>query len=314
MIFDFTTKDKVELNQVGGKGKALIKTTKAGFPVPEGFVLSVNFFDEWLSEIKSSQSWTNFLKKPTKEKCNKILENAENILLTSIQKVELDKYLSKISCDVFAVRSSSPEEDLEGSSFAGMYETYLGVTRENLEQFIAKAFSSCFDFRVMVYKKQNNIPIENTAIAIIIQKQVQSDVSGVGFSLNPLNNAYDEVVINASFGLGEAIVSGMVTPDIYTYDFPSQEIIDIQINNKEIALWLKKNGGIEKKNNEKPNKQALSNDQITELSKLIKKCEVHFNQPIDTEWAYENNKLYILQARPITTYLPLYPELVTKPL
>jgi len=145
-------------------------------------------------------------------------------------KLALNKEMDALEGDLFAVRSSSPEEDLSGSSFAGMYETYLGTTHNTLDAMIAKAYSSMFDFRMMGYKAQNNINLGGTCISIIIQKQIASAVSGVGFSLNPLNNSYDEVVINASFGLGEAIVSGIVTPDHYVVEKVEMEILQKKVN------------------------------------------------------------------------------------
>ncbi|MGK0468803.1 PEP/pyruvate-binding domain-containing protein, partial [Clostridium sp.] len=205
-----------------------------------------------------------------------------------------------------------PEEDLEGTSFAGMYETLLGQRRESLEKAIAEAFSSCFDFRVMAYKKEHGMDLEGTSIAVVVQLQIASDVSGVGFSLNPLNNCYDEVMINASFGLGEAIVSGIVTPDTYIVDSVKNEVTEKEVNEKQIGLWLKNDGGIEEKTNKDPNKQALTNEEILELSALIKKCEKHYDIPMDTEWAFEDGTLYLLQSRPITTYLPIFPELLTE--
>jgi pyruvate,water dikinase len=155
--------------------------------------------------------------------------------------------------------------------------------------------------------------LDGTSIAVIVQRQIASDVSGVGFSLNPLNNCFDEVVINASFGLGEAIVSGIVTPDTYVVDSVKNKIIEKQVNEKKIAIHLNSDGGTQEKQNLNAKEQALSDKQILELSFLIKKCEEHYDKPMDTEWAYENGKLYLLQSRPITTYVPLYDELMTKP-
>ena len=212
----------------------------------------------------------------------------------------------------YAVRSSSPEEDLEGTSFAGMYETYLGVTRENLEKSIAKAFASMLDYRVMKYKEQNNLKIEDTRISVIVQKQIASDVSGIGFSLNPQNNCYDEAVINAGFGLGEAIVSGTVTPDSYVVDKVKKEILKKTVNEKTHGLWTRSDGGIEERSNQTPNAQALTDEQILELTEMKARCESYYGFPVDTEWAYEGGKLYLLQARPITTYIPIFPELMTK--
>lgn len=313
MIYTFDTKKRLQLNQVGGKAKALIETTNAGFPVPGGFVLSVEFFDCWLSTIKATDIWKQFKISMTKENCNRVKAYAESMIFTATQREMFNQYMDGLAGDVFAVRSSSPEEDLEGTSFAGMYETFLGVTRENIEHSVAMAFSSCFDYRVMAYKDQQNIDLQNTAIAVVIQKQIASDVSGVGFSINPLNNCYDEVMINASFGLGEAIVSGIVTPDTYVVDFVEDSIIEKQINHKEAVINLKPDGGCVEEVNEYPEKQALLDEQILSLARLIKKCEVHYGQPMDTEWAFEDGILFLLQSRPITTHFPLFDELVTKP-
>ncbi len=313
MIYYFSGTTAPQLSQVGGKAKALIETTQAGFPVPEGLVLSVDFFEPWLNDIKESEDFINILTHTTKENCDKIKVIAKNMRFNEHQRKVFNEHIKGLDGTVFAVRSSSPEEDLVGTSFAGMYETYLGQLKENLEEVVARAFSSCFDYRVMLYKKQNSIVLEQTSIAIIIQKQIASEISGVGFSLNPLNNAYDEVVINASFGLGEAIVSGIVTPDMYTFDTVKHEIIEKKVNEKSVGLWLNSDGGTTEKKNLNKNKQALSDEQIIELSGMIKKCEQHYGQPMDIEWAYESGKLYLLQSRPITTYLPFFEELLTKP-
>lgn len=313
-IYGFKATKIPKLSEVGGKAKALIETTKAGFPVPEGFVLSVEFFAPWLHDIKSSTEWSGLVSGVTKEKCDALKKKAAAFKLNESQNTELEKYLRAMESGwIFAVRSSSPEEDLEGTSFAGMYETFLGVTRENLEISVAKAFASMLDYRVMEYKKQNDIDLENTCISVIVQRQIASDVSGVGFSLNPNNNCYDEAMINAAFGLGETIVSGAVTPDTYVVDKVKNEILEKRINEKKHALWLLDDGGTVEKDNESPKTQALRDEQILELTELIKKCENHYGKPMDTEWAYEKGKLYLLQSRPITTYFPLYEEYQTKP-
>ncbi|GKX28824.1 putative phosphoenolpyruvate synthase [Vallitalea longa] len=314
MIYLFSVKQKPSLSQVGGKGKALIETYGAGLPVPEGLVLSVDFLSPWLREIKALEEWKKLLTDVTMENCDAVKTKAAKLKLTPSMKEELEKQMIGLGKEnIYAVRSSSPEEDLKGTSFAGMYETFLGVTRKTLETYIAKAFSSCFDFRVMEYKKQNDIDLRYTCIAIIVQRQIVSEVSGVGFSLNPNNNCYDEVMINAAFGLGETIVSGTVTPDTYIVDSVANKIIKKKINNKKIALYLHKNGGTIEIPNKNPEDSSLSDDQIIELTELIKKCETYYGIPIDTEWAYEKGKLHLLQSRPITTYFPLYEEYRTKP-
>ncbi len=313
VIYKFNEKQVPKLSEVGGKAKALIETSINGMPVPEGIVLSVTFFAPWLSKIKSSVEFQAALADTTKENCSKLKALAKELAFNEEQSKLIEQAVENLGGNVFAVRSSSPEEDLEGTSFAGMYETYLGVKKCDLHTNIANAFSSCFDFRVMEYKKKNGMDLQSTAIAIIIQRQIASDMSGVGFSLNPLNNAYDEVYINAAFGLGEAVVSGIVTPDNYVYDFAAKTIIEKKISSKEIALWLNDDGGIIEKVNENKEEQVLNDAQIIELANLIKDCENYYAKPMDTEWAFENGKLYLLQSRPITTYYCLFSELRTKP-
>ncbi len=202
MIYKFNEKESPTLSQVGGKAKSLMVMTTAGFPIPEGIVLSVDFFAEWLNGVKASEQFKKTLQSTTKENCDAVKRFAERMVFTDQQEKIFESMFKTLSGSVFAVRSSSPEEDLEGTSFAGMYETYLGAVREDVRKTVALAFASCFDYRVMTYKKQHNLLLEGTSIAVVIQKQIASEVSGVGFSLNPLNNCYDEVVINASFGLG----------------------------------------------------------------------------------------------------------------
>jgi len=319
-IYSFTTTENPSLSKVGGKAKALIETTKAGFSVPEGFVLAVDFFDPWLKEIKASREWSELLSEVNKGKCDALKSKARELKFAKLQKEELDTYMNKVSgtsgtsgISIFAVRSSSPEEDLEGTSFAGMYETFLGVTIENVENAIGKVFASQFDFRVMKYKDEKGLNIENACISVIVQKQIASDKSGIGFSLNPKNNCYDEAVINASLGLGEAIVSGGITPDIYIVEKVKNEIIEKTVNEKAHGLWLRSDGGTEVRDLIEPKVKALSDEQILEVAELITKCEAYYGIPIDLEWAYESGQLYLLQARPITTYIPIFPELMTKP-
>jgi len=314
MIYGFKTKEIPALSKVGGKAKALIETTKAGFKVPEGFVLSVDFFGSWIEEIKGTDQWKSFLESPTKEMCDALKKRAGELRFSPEQKAKVDNELAKLSEKaVFAVRSSSPEEDLEDTSFAGQYETVLGVTWSKIESAVVYAFGSMLDTRVVEYKKLNNIPMDNPKIAVIIQKQIASDVSGIAFSLNPNNNAYDEAMINASFGLGETIVSGQVTPDTYIVEKVKHEIIEKKVMEKEIGLWLKGDGGTEELKNKNPKAQALTDEQILRVSELAANCEEHYGKPMDIEWAIEDNVLYLLQSRPITTYVPLFPEMITEP-
>jgi phosphohistidine swiveling domain-containing protein len=236
------------------------------------------------------------------------------LAFTKEQKHDLAAALEKFPPDtLFAIRSSSPEEDLEGSSFAGGYETVLGVTHTAIHDAIRKAFASCLDYRVAVYKKENGFKITDPKIAVIVQEQIASEIAGVGFSLNPVTNNYDEAVFNANWGLGETVVSGTATPDTFIVNKDSLEIKSVEVGGKELTLWLTPNGGTTEKHNFKSDKRTLTDEEVTELSKLVVKVEELYQKPIDIEWAFAKTKLYLLQARPITSYVPLPLEMITKP-
>ena len=312
----FDTSETPDLAFVGGKAKALIETTAAGFPVPKGLVLSVAFFDPWFDIIEQTDAWREFLaNSDDHHRCEAVKQTCYDSLgLSGYQWSEVNGALEQLGVpEIFAVRSSSPEEDLAGTSFAGGYETVLGVTRDTLEQEIRYCFTSMFDARIVQYKKQNGITIANPKIAIIIQQQIASETAGVAFSLNPLNNCYDEAVINANFGLGETVVSGTVTPDTFVVEKYEQKILTRQIAEKSHALWLEDNGGTREAANAEPKASSLNDAQILEVAQLAMKAESHYGRPMDLEWAFCEGELYLLQSRPITTYVPLFPEMITEP-
>lgn len=305
------------ISEVGGKGLSLIDCNKAGFPVPAGFVLSVAFFEAWLETIKSSNAWKAFARDQTKDACDALKEHCSSLKLDVTQRQELDAAMQTNFHNepnlLVAVRSSSPEEDLVQASFAGGYETTLGVTRDTLLAAIQTSFASALDFRVVQYKLQNGLDIMTPKIAVVVQQQLDSQVSGVGFSLNPQNNAYDEAVISANFGLGETVVAGVVTPDTFVVDKVKHSIVSKNVSDKKQAYLLNNEGGIREEVNADPSASALSDEQILEVASLVADVEEHMGKPVDTEWAYENNELYLLQARPITVYLTLFPEMITEP-
>ena len=291
MIYNFNVKEIPPLSQVGGKAKALIETTKAGFKVPEGIVLSVDFFDSWIKELKQTGAWVKFAGSPVKENCDLLKSAAGKLKLSGEQKQLIDQELSAFSeSTLFAVRSSSPEEDMEDTSFAGVYESFLGVTPEKIQEAVKKCFGSLFDERVIRYKEQNGLDPYHPRIAIIIQKQIASEVSGVAFTLNPVTNYYDECVINANFGLGDSVVEGTVTADQFIVDKVSGSVIGKKAGNKEYANYLLPDGGTGKKHNASPRKPCLTDEQILEVSTLAVKVEGFFQKPTDIEWAFEKGR------------------------
>ncbi len=302
------------LEEVGGKAKSLIELTKKGFEVPKGAVLTVDFFNEWIDELRrgetSALTWTDPESFP--ELADRLKRKAEDFEFSSEQRTVISQVIGELDGGgLFAVRSSSPEEDMAGASFAGGYETVLGVAETEIEDAVKLAFLSCLDKRVFYYKHQSGFDTSQVRIAVIIQEQIASDASGVGFSLNPMNNAYDEAVINANTGLGESVVSGLVTPDEYVVDKNTMQMISVKPGSKEKAIVLAVGGGTETVEGMK-GELSLSEKQVVELTGLIAEVESSYGFPVDIEWAFANDRLYLLQSRPVTTYIPLPEEMQTR--
>ena len=319
-ILSFSTNTLPERNRVGGKALALIQMTKAGMPVPPGFVLAVKFFTPWMDILQQAPEWVVMTNIEAGEigQAAKVLQGlCGNLNFTDQQKCDLEDTLKlfreKNQGHLFAVRSSSPEEDLEGASFAGGYETTLGVTVENIKSAILHSFTSSFDERVFLYKKEHGFRLDLPHIAVIVQQQVDAESAGVAFSLNPLNNCYDEAVINANHGLGESVVSGDVDPDVFVVDKLKQEIIEIRIGGKQTVITLNHTGGTTKSFRANHQEASITPAQVLELAGLLEKVEAYYQKPVDIEWAISGDKIFLLQARPITTYLPLPEEMVTTP-
>lgn len=291
--------------------------SQAGLPVPPGFILSVQFFSSWFVQLKKTKVWQEFLTAKDTDiakVCAALKAEVTHFSFTNEQKEALNEMLQRFDDKtLFAVRSSSPEEDLEGFSFAGGYETVLGVSPKHLEEAVKKAFASCLDYRIVVYKKENGFKIHEPKIAVVVQRQIASEVSGVGFSLNPVTNNYDDAVFSANWGLGETVVAGIVSPDSFIADKVSLAIKEKKIGKKELSLWLEDSGKIAEKKHFRSDELTLSEGQVKELTELIKKVELIYAKPVDIEWAFAADKLYLLQVRPITTFIPLPPEMITAP-
>src|SRR5215467_4768608 len=212
-IYFFPGDAQATLGEVGGKGLSLLESSRACLPVPPGCILTVYFFEPWLSQLKTTDAWKMFLEvgnDALAHTCAVLKQTAAAFPFTEAQEKILTEALRKFDTDaLFAVRSSSPQEDLEGASFAGGYETVLGVKVTEIESAVRKAFASCLDYRIVVYKRERGIDWKSPLIAVVVQQQIASEIAGVGFSLNPVTNNYDEAVINSNWGLGETVVSGL---------------------------------------------------------------------------------------------------------
>ena len=304
-MIPLTTSLNPDISQVGGKAASLIRLKQAGFFVPDGFVLTSDFFAPWIDKLKSSPEWQSVRTKlessdPTglREQCEVTKRSASGLPFTEAQRTQLEEISIALADHQLVVRSSSPEEDLSGASFAGLYKTFLNITFNTLETAVRGCFESCLDERVLLYKRENGFKVEAPSIAVIVQAQITSEVSGVAFSLNPLTNDFDQAVINAAWGQGDALVSGEITPDKFVIDKVTGKIIERRAGSK---------GG------DRPNELCLSDGRVAELAENLKTIEKLYTEPVDVEWAFAADRLHVLQARPVTAYVPLAPEMQTKP-
>ena len=306
---------------VGGKGHSLLRMAAEGLPVPPGAVLTTGFFVPWFDRVTETETWRNLTQAPPDDwppLCAAVKTQCRDLALTPAQNEALADLREQLGARcgddaLFAVRSSSPEEDLESASFAGGYETRLGVPLDGLDDAIRHCFVSSLDERVLVYKIEHDLDPFAPRLAVVVQEQVASDVSGVGFSLNPVTNDYDEAVIDASWGLGTTVVDGRVSPDHFVVNKVNRRVVEATTGEKEVSAWISPEGGIEERDEPRDAGRTLSDAQLQEVTDVLCRIEDLYERPVDVEWTYADDRLYVLQARPITTYAPLHPSLQTDP-
>ncbi len=290
-------------DEVGGKGLSLITMFQAGLPVSNGFVLTVAFFDPWIVLLKATPAWKNFLvadQAGLRESCQRLKDISAGYELTAEQKKKLREGLSAFGeKTLFAVRSSSPEEDLGSASFAGGYETVLGVPPGRLEAALHTTFASCLDARIVAYKRERGFEIAEPRIAVVVQEQIAGEVSGVGFSVNPLNGNPDQAVFESNWGLGQTVVAGKVSPDHFVVNKPSRTILERRVGRKERSLVLLAGGGTHEREDPRHDDLTLRDGQLQALTEVLIALERRYGRPIDMEWAFAGGHLYVLQARPI---------------
>ncbi|MEK7141887.1 MAG: phosphoenolpyruvate synthase [Patescibacteria group bacterium] len=311
----FNEVDKEDIPLVGGKGANLGEMTKAGFPVPGGFIVTSAVYKHFLdvthlrSKIESALHNLNVSDSKTLDSVSKtvreLITGSEfpreiaNEVITAYFK--LDEGLVKHAH--VAVRSSATAEDLPGASFAGQQETYLNVYGEaNLIEKIKEAWASLFTARAIFYRATNKFDHFRVAIAIPVQRMIESAASGIMFTIDPVTNDKRVIVIEAIHGLGEMIVQGAVTPDHYEVDKATFTIKMKTVKTQEKKMVKKGNGNeIQSISKKDGSKQKISDTQIVALAKIAKKLEEHYFFPQDSEWAIEKDKIYIVQTRPVTT-------------
>ncbi len=310
----FKQVDKKDIPEVGGKGANLGEMVSFGIPVPPGFIVTSGAYFYFLEKNNLRVEIKRILQTVDVHNA-KQLNDASQKIRQLIRKGDIPQDLAKqiafaydklggsLKQTLVAIRSSATAEDLPDASFAGQQETFLNVKGEsNVIEKVRDAWSSLFTPRAIFYREQKNFDHFKVGIAVPVQKMVQSKSSGVVFTIEPVTNDKNIIVVEAIWGLGELIVQGSVTPDHYEVNKKSFEIISKQINKQEVQL-IKTSTSTKKTKVKKSlqKKQKLSDKLIVQLAKIGKKIHQHYFFPQDIEWALEKNKLYIVQTRPVTT-------------
>ena len=305
----FKNLDKKSVAIAGGKGASLGEMTKAGMPVPPGFVVLASAFERFLDETELNAEVEAILKKVNHKEMESV-ERASEEIREMIRSAKMPKDIAaeisadfkKLKAKFVAVRSSATAEDSKIASWAGELETYLNVTEKQVLKYVQTCWSSLFTPRAIFYRFEKKLHKQKVSVAVVVQKMVQSEVSGIAFTVHPVTKDYNQMVIEAGFGLGEAIVGGLVTPDTYIIHKNNFSLLDISISEQSMAIVKTAKGNINKKlSTAQGSKQKLSGKQIIELAKMCVNIEKHYKLPQDIEWAFEKGTFYITQSRPITT-------------
>jgi len=340
-FFDELSKKDVKI--AGGKGASLGEMSGAGISVPPGFAVTAAAFDRFLHETDLKAEIDALVHELNYKDINRI-DQASNTIRDMVHDARMPKDLQKEILEAYqelttmargrtsaagatrgptsmlvAVRSSATAEDSSQASWAGELESYLNTTEKNLLGNVKKCWSSLFTPRALVYRNEKGMRKSHVSVAVVVQKMVQSEIAGVCFTVHPVTKDKHQMIVEAVWGLGEALVGGLVTPDSYIIDKRDWSFIDVSVSEQKKMIVRRNSpparGGVRGGGSsgsgggtreiavpsKLQNRQKLDGRQIIELAKLCAKIETHYKFPCDIEWALEKDKFYIVQSRPITT-------------
>lgn len=312
----FEDLNKSDIAIAGGKGANLGELTQAGIPVPPGFVVTAETYQKFMEDTGINDKVLDILDKIDINDTKALQAAAEEIksiiietpipddMIMFIKEAynQLCQRVGEDDTDV-AIRSSATAEDLPEASFAGQQDTFLHVSGdEEVIEYVRKCWASLFEARAIFYREENDFEHSKVLIAVVVQKMAMADKAGVMFTVNP-STGEEIALIEGSWGLGEAVVSGDVTPDNYQVDKKNNEVINVTISDKKVMYTNDESGTSIKVDvpEDKRNERVLSDEELIELTEMGKRVQAHYGEPMDTEWAFERDNLFLLQARPITT-------------
>ena len=299
----FEDLNKSDIAIAGGKGANLGELTQAGIPVPPGFVVTAETYQKFMEDTGIND--TKALQAAAEEIKAIIIETPipdDMVMFIKEAYNQLCQRVGEDDTDV-AIRSSATAEDLPEASFAGQQDTFLHVSGdEEVIEYVRKCWASLFEARAIFYREENDFEHSKVLIAVVVQKMAIADKAGVMFTVNP-STGEEIALIEGSWGLGEAVVSGDVTPDNYQVDKANNEVINVTISDKKVMYTNDESGTSIKVDvpEEKRMERVLSDEELIELTEMGKRVQAHYGEPMDTEWAFERDNLFLLQARPITT-------------
>jgi len=308
-------KGKATLSLLGGKAANLSSLLHiSGVEVPDGFYLTTEAYKETIADNRDINNLLNELALLKVEDVlnisiisAKIRDTIEHLPISPAILKEIESCLLRIGDhDAYAVRSSATAEDLPAASFAGQHDTFLNIKgKEAIAKHISKCWASLFTDRAVIYRIQNEVDHSKVYLAVVVQKMVFPDVAGIMFTADPVSSNRKQLSIDASFGLGEALVAGLVNADNYRV-CENREIVK-KISAKKLAIVAVEGGGTKHQEieSEQQYRQALTDQQILQLADIGRKIEAYFGRPQDIEWCLVNDIIYIVQSRPITTLYPV---------
>jgi pyruvate,water dikinase len=314
-VLGFQEIDKTKFMMVGGKGANLGELSKlGGIRVPEGFCVTTEAYKRIIGQMPELNVLLDQLaplkvsdREKISEICEKIRRAIEGVSIVKDIEEEVTCYLSKHGEEnAYAVRSSATAEDLPLASFAGQQDTYLNIKgRSAIFQHISKCWASLFTDRAVIYRMKNGFDHRKVQLAVVIQRMVFPQAAGILFTADPVTSNRRVLSIDASFGLGETLVSGLVNADIYKVR--GGGIVDKKISTKKLAIYALEEGGTEERKivPERQNQEVLTDVQILQLADIGRKVEAYFACPQDIEWCLYEDTFFIVQSRPITTLYPI---------
>lgn len=306
--------NKKSVDIAGGKGASLGEMINNKIPVPDGFVVLANAFDRFVEETHLKEEIEARLAEVDPEDTNTV-DKASNVIRDIIHDIPMPEDLTKeilsahekLGAKYVAVRSSATAEDSEIASWAGELETFLNCTADDIVENVKKCWSSLFTPRAIFYRHEKDLLDTHVSVAVVIQEMIQSQISGIAFTVHPVTEDPNQMIIEAGYGLGEAIVSGQITPDSYIVDKKEMMIFDINISEQKRKMIRDVKNKVERNKwenikSDEGGKQKLSGKKIIELAEICQRIEDHYGFPCDIEWAMDRDgKFFITQSRPITT-------------